>query len=122
VLLCLASLALGQPLVAWTSHVVRRWPREWYWHPKVRPAYAEVTVAWAVFFGVKLVLQAQLIRLGALQEIVWFQALSGWPATIALLLVSYLYGTWRLRRLGGPSVEEYRRGAPPPWSSQQRGF
>jgi len=122
VLLCLGSLALGRPVVAWTSHIARQWPREWYWHPRVRPAYSEVTVAWALFFAVRLALQAQLIRLGTLPQIVWFETLSGWPATIALLLTSYLYGTWRLRQLRGPSVEEHRRGAAPPWQSQQRGF
>jgi UPF0716 family protein affecting phage T7 exclusion len=46
----------------------------------------------------------------------------GWPATIALLVVSYLYGTWRLNRLGGPSVEELQERASPPWEGQQRGF
>jgi hypothetical protein len=29
----------------------------------------------------------------------------GWPATIVLLVVSYLYGTWRLRNLSGPSTK-----------------
>jgi hypothetical protein len=39
-----------------------------------------------------------------------------------LLIVSYLYGTWRLRNLGGPSVEEFQAGEEPPWESQRRGF
>jgi hypothetical protein len=38
------------------------------------------------------------------------------------LIASYLYGTWRLRNLGGPSVEEFKSGAEPPWEGQQRGF
>jgi hypothetical protein len=46
----------------------------------------------------------------------------GWPATILLLAVSYLYGTWRLRNLEGPSVEEFREETEPPWEGQQRGF
>jgi len=37
-------------------------------------------------------------------------------------VLTYLYGTWRLARLGGPSVLEYKEGAAPPWSGQQRGF
>ena len=41
---------------------------------------------------------------------------------VLLLIVSYLYGTWRLRSLGGPSVEEFKSGAEPPWEGQQRGF
>jgi hypothetical protein len=32
----LLSVALRRPLVAWTSHLVRRWPRDWYWHPRAR--------------------------------------------------------------------------------------
>ncbi|MBN1859682.1 hypothetical protein JW848_10850 [Candidatus Bipolaricaulota bacterium] len=46
----------------------------------------------------------------------------GWPAIILLLAATYLYGLWRLRTLGGPSVEEFKAGAPEPWSGQQKGF
>jgi hypothetical protein len=46
----------------------------------------------------------------------------GWPATIVLLVLSYLYGTWRLQHLRGPSVEELAEGSGPPWEGQWRGF
>ncbi len=46
--LALISLAAGRPLVAWTSQLIRRWPWAWYTHPRVRPAYSEVTLAWSV--------------------------------------------------------------------------
>jgi uncharacterized membrane protein len=45
VLLALLSLVIRKPMVAWTSYIARRWPLEWYWHPQVRPAYSEVTIA-----------------------------------------------------------------------------
>ncbi len=32
----------------------------------------------------------------------------GWPFTVVLLIFTYLYGLWRLRNLGGPSVEEFK--------------
>jgi hypothetical protein len=35
VLACLTSVIARRPLVAWTSYVARRWPRAWYWHPRV---------------------------------------------------------------------------------------
>jgi hypothetical protein len=38
------------------------------------------------------------------------------------LVISYIYGTWRLKYLRGPSVEEFRAGAEPPWTGQRRGF
>lgn len=62
ILLCLASVILGRPLVAWTSYLARRWPLQWYWHLRVRPAYAEVTLAWAVFFALRLALQLFLFQ------------------------------------------------------------
>ncbi len=121
-LLCLVSLPAKRPFVAWTSYFARHYPLSWYWHPRVRPAYSEVTLLWLLFFGGRLFLQ--VLMLGSEKHIlVLFYALfSGWPAILTLLVVSYLYGTWRLRKLGGPGVEEYKRGDPPPWKGQKRGF
>jgi hypothetical protein len=121
-ILCLVSILAGQPLVAWSSHLVRRWPRDWYWYPRVRPAYTEVTLFWLIFFAGRLILQIVLYRQEAVGLLAILNAISGWPTTIVLLIVSYLYGTWRLRNLGGPSVEEFQAGEEPPWESQRRGF
>jgi hypothetical protein len=57
IILCGVSVVAGRPLVAWTSYIARRWPLGWYWHPRVRPAYTEVTIAWTVFFAVRLAVQ-----------------------------------------------------------------
>ena len=122
VALALVSLLIRKPMVAWTSYVARRWPLDWYWHEQVRPAYTEVTVAWLAFFAIRLFWQVTLFQNNAVDQLAFVNALTGWPATIALLVFSYLYGTWRLARLGGPSVEEFRSGAPAPWSGQRRGF
>ena len=121
-LLCLVSVLVGRPVVALTSHVARRWPLNWYWHPRVRPAYSEVTWMWVVFFGLRLLLQLNLFQEQAANLLGVVQFLTGWPATIVLLIASYLYGTWRLRKLGGPSVEEFKADADPPWQGQQRWF
>ena len=121
-LLALVSVLVGRPMVAYTSYVARRWPLDWYWHPKVRPSYSEVTWMWVVFFGLRLLLQFNLFQQEAASLLGIVQFLTGWPATILLLIASYLYGTWRLRNLGGPSVEEFKSGAEPPWEGQQRGF
>jgi len=122
VFLCLVSVLVGRPIVAFTSWVARRWPMNWYWHPKVRPAYSEVTWMWVVFFGLRLLLQFNLFQEQAAGLLSIVQLVMGWPATIVLLIASYLYGTWRLKNLGGPSVEEFRSGAAPPWEGQRRGF
>ncbi len=119
---CALSLLISRPLVAWTSYLARRWPLGWYTHPRVRPAYQEVTVLWALFFTAQLALKLLLFQGRSALLLAAAGVLTGWPATIALLAVSYLYGTWRLARLGGPSVEEFRLGVEPPWRSQRRGF
>jgi len=120
--LALVSLAIRKPMVAWTSYLVRRWPLGWYWHARVRPAYTEVTLAWVAFFALRLYWQVTLFQGQNISQLALVNALTGWPATLILLIVSYLYGTWRLVRLHGPSVEEFRNNVPAPWQGQRRGF
>lgn len=122
VALTLVSLVIRKPIVAWTSYITRRWPLEWYWHERVRPAYTEVTVIWLAFFAIRLFWQVTLFQGHNVGQLALVNTLSGWPATIVLLIASYLYGVWRLGRLNGPSVEEFRHNVPPPWQSQRRGF
>ncbi len=122
VLGCVASVIVRRPLVAWTSYLVRRWPLEWYWHCRVRPAYTEVTLFWAAYFALRLALQWFLFQEAGAGILGLLNLMLGWPATIVLLVLSYLYGTWRLQSLGGPSVEEFNMGVDSPWDGQQRGF
>jgi hypothetical protein len=122
VIVCLVSVILMRPMVAWTSFIARRWPLDWYWHPKVRPAYSEVTVVWGIYFAVRTFIQFNLFQQEAADTLGLVQIISGWPALIVLLVMSYLYGLWRLQNLGGPSVEEFKSGAEPPWRGQRRGF
>jgi hypothetical protein len=120
--LSLVSLLIRRPIVAWTSYIARRWPLEWYWHPKVRPAYTEVTIAWTIFFAARLFWQYSLYQAQAASQLAFINTLLGWPALIVLLVLSYMYGTWRLQNLNGPSVEEFHKQVPPPWEGQKRGF
>jgi hypothetical protein len=120
--LALVSLLIRKPMVAWTSYIARRWPLEWYWHERVRPAYTEVTLVWMLFFILRLCWQVVLFQGQNVSQLVLVNALTGWPATILLLVLSYLYGTSRLAQLHGPSVEEFNNNTPAPWQSQRRGF
>lgn len=121
-LLAVLSLVIRRPMVAWTSYIARRWPIDWYWHPQVRPAYSEVTFVWAIFFAARLFLQFLFFQQANTAMLAVTNLLTGWPAIIVLLILSYLYGSWRLKNLRGPSVEEFKNNTPPPWKSQQRGF
>jgi len=121
-IICLISIIIKRPLVAWTSYITRRWPLGWYWHPKVRPAYNEVTLAWGIFFAIRAILQFQLFLRGEAATLGIVQLILGWPVLILLLISSYLYGLWRLQHLEGPSVKEFTEGVNPPWGGQKRGF
>ncbi|MFC2079155.1 DUF3159 domain-containing protein [Candidatus Bipolaricaulota bacterium] len=121
-MLCLISVMVRRPLVAWTSYIARRWPLDWYWHPRVRPAYSEVTLAWFLFFVLRFGVQVLLFRRGATLALSTVNLLLGWPSISLLLVGSYIYGQWRLRHLQGPSVDEFRDKTSPPWNGQKRGF
>ena len=120
--ICGVSVVVRRPFVAWTSHIVRRWPLGWYWHPRVRPAYSEVTIAWTIFFAVTVTVQLLFLREAQAGALAVVNVITGWPATVVLLALSYLYGLWRLEHLQGPSVAEFEAGVEPPWAGQRRGF
>jgi hypothetical protein len=122
VILCVVSVAFNRPLVAWSSFITRRWTLEWYWHPNVLPAYNEVTILWAVAFSARLTFEFWLYQQDALGALGTVRILLGWPFIVLLLIVSYLYGLWRLGTLKGPSVDEFKAGKTPPWEGQKRGF
>jgi hypothetical protein len=118
----LLSIWIRKPLAAWSSHLTRAWPRDWYWLSNICPAYTEVTWMWAAFIAARLAVQYTLYEQGNASLLGWANVLLGWPATVAVLIVSYLYGIWRLAKLGGPSVEEFLSRQPAPWKGQKRGF
>ena len=122
IVLCVVSVVINRPLVAWTSLITRRWPLGWYWHPQVLPAYNETTILWAVTFSLRLALEFWLYQGQSLNALGAVRIIFGWPFIIVLLIVTYLYGLWRLSNLQGPSVEEFKSGAKPPWEGQKRGF
>lgn len=122
VFLAVISIISGRPLVAWSSFITRHWPLEWYRHSSVRPAYTETTVLWIFYFSARLAVQIILFGRGDTDSLIFLNFLLGWPGIIVLLAVTYAYGIMRLRRLGGPSVEEFRDNTPPPWEGQRKGF
>lgn len=121
-LLAIFSIFTGKPMAAWASHLTRGWPLEWFWRKDVKPAYLEVTWFWTAFFAIRLAIQIILFQSGDAARLAWANTLLGWPVTIVVLVITYIYGIWRLRRLGGPGVEEFKEGKEPPWQGQVRGF
>lgn len=121
-LIALISNLLRKPMAAWVSHLTRGWPLDWFWRQDIRLAYQEVTWLWAFFFALRLAIQIYLFQRGDTSNLVWANTLLGWPVTIVVLILSYIYGLWRLHKLGGPGVDEFEEGKDPPWEGQTRGF
>jgi len=114
------SILIGRPFTIYTSKYIRGWPQNWFMHKKIKPAYREVAIIWVLFLGLKGLLQIYffsspeiliLIKIGTSNQ-----------TTLFLLVLTYLYGQKRLRKLGGPSIEEFNNNVSPPWVSQQSGF
>ncbi|MDZ7672481.1 MAG: DUF3159 domain-containing protein [Halanaerobiales bacterium] len=121
-LISLISNLLGKPLAAWASHLTRGWPIEWFWRKDVKPAYREVTWFWTALLLLRLILQLILYNLGGQGQLTWINLILGWPFTITVLILSYVYGIWRLKNLDGPSVDEFKNNDEPPWRGQTKGF
>lgn len=118
----LASILARRPVTALASWFLHRWPLDWYWRDDVRPAYSEVAWFWVIYWALRSSVQAVLYADGRTELLAAVRVISGLPVGVPLLIASYLYGTARLRRLGGPSVTEHVAGAEPPFEGQARGF
>ena len=86
------------------------------------PAYREVTWFWLLYFFMRTAVETTLFIRGSVDDFVWFNTFVGFPLLITVLTISYIYGIWRLRKLGGPGVEEFIDNKEPPFKGQTRGF
>ena len=121
-LIATISLFIGKPLAAILSHVSRGWQLDWFLRDDIKPAYREVTIVWAILFLVRMLLQLFLYKRGSLTELGWASILLGFPATLTVLVLTLIYGVWRLKKLGGPGIDEFQEGKNPPWKGQKKGF
>ncbi len=121
-ILTLLTVILNRPLAAFASHITRGFPLSWYWHPMIKPAYREVTYLWTIYLLLRFLVQGYAFLQDNVVRLTWLNIVTGFPLTIVVLMMSYIYGIWRLNRLRGPSVEEFLNDAQPPFSGQKRGF
>jgi uncharacterized membrane protein len=96
------SVAIRRPLVGVLIGAVYRAPSEWTNHPRVRRAFAEVTLAWAGLFAFRAIVYAFLIAAGKEGWLAAASVAMGWPAFLLLLFLSYRYVPRRLDQLGAP--------------------
>ncbi|PKM64757.1 MAG: hypothetical protein CVU96_01210 [Firmicutes bacterium HGW-Firmicutes-20] len=121
-LLSLFTLTIDKPLAAYASHLTRGWKLDWFWRKDVKPAYREVTMLWSLFFLIRTIIQVTLFLSDNVDALIWANTIMGLPVTIVVLVLSYIYGIWRLRNLKGPGIDEYLENKNAPFRGQTRGF
>lgn len=121
-LVSLISVMVGRPLAALMSHITRGWEFDWFLRPDIKPAYNEVTLAWAGLFLIRMLIQLVLFIKGDLAQLGGANLILGFPTTVTVLILTLIYGLWRLKKLGGPGIDEFRAGKEPPWIGQKKGF
>lgn len=118
----LISVLIDKPLAAFVSHLTRGWSLAWFWRKDIKPAYREVTWFWVAMFGLSAGVQWVFYLGSDLNQLVWVTSLFGLPFTIFVLIVTYVYGLWRLKKLGGPGIDEFNQNKQAPYKGQTRGF
>jgi hypothetical protein len=96
------SVLVRRPLVGVIIATLYRAEPGWASLPPVRRAMSELSLAWAVLFGVRAGVYAFLIASGRVGWLAAASLIMGWPAFLALLWVSYRYAPRRLAQLGAP--------------------
>ena len=102
----LVSVVIGRPGVSFFVHSLYRLPWTWLSHPRVRPAFAELTLAWVAFFAVKAGVYLLLIAEGEAGLLAIVSFALGWPAYLIVLAAGYRYVGWRLSRLRAPTPDD----------------
>jgi hypothetical protein len=96
------SVLIRRPILSYIVATLYRADAGWTDHPAVRRTMNELTLAWALLFGVRAAVYAVLILSG---KVGWLAAASiamGWPAFALFIFGSYRYGPRRIEQLGGP--------------------
>ena len=120
--LTIGSLIIDKPIAAYISHLTRGWSLAWFFRKDVKPAYREVSYLWLIFFLLRSIIQINLYLTNNVNALGIASFLTGLPATIIILTLSYIYGMWRLQNLKGPSVDEFNQNKKPPFQGQKKGF
>lgn len=116
------SLLIKRPLPMLLSHLTRGWTFSWFLRKDIYPAYFETGVLWLVFFTGRALFQIVFYLADNVGGLTLMTTIFGLPLTIGILIITYVYGIYRLKTLNGPGIEEYDQGAEPPFKGQTRGF
>lgn len=107
----LASVVVRKPIVGLILRQFSDKPPSWHRNPRVRRAYAELTLMWSAMYGLRVVVQEVLRRRDAVNLLAVTKIALGYPPLLLVLAVTMPYLRWRT---GGVRVDaETAEGMPP---------
>lgn len=121
-LFSIGSLFIQKPLSIYVSHLSRGWPLKWYFRQDIYPAYYIVTVMWVFLFLLSVTFQVISYLYLDFSVMAYVSNLFSLPFTIFTLVITYVVGIYVLKKLKGPSIQEYNQGKEGPYIGQVKGF
>ncbi|MEP7053799.1 MAG: DUF3159 domain-containing protein [Actinomycetota bacterium] len=89
------SVVIGRPIVGLVLKQFSDKPNSWHRHPRVRRAYAELTLMWAAMYGLRVVVQETLRRRDAVNLLAVTKIAFGYPPLLLVLAITLPYLRWR---------------------------
>ncbi len=89
------SVVFRKPIVGLVLKQFSDKPASWHDHPRVRRAYSELTLMWALMYGLRVVVLEPLRRADLNELAAAMKIVLGWPVLIAVLAVTMPYLRWR---------------------------
>lgn len=121
-LFSIGSLFIQKPLSIYVSHLSRGWPLKWYFRQDIYPAYYKVTFIWVFLFLFSVTTQSITYLYMDSSLMAYVSNFLSLPFTIFTLILTYVVGIYNLKKLKGPSVQEYNQGKEGPYIGQIKGF
>lgn len=81
-----------------------------------------MTLVWIFLFAFSFALQTFTYLYLDASAMAWIAQMFSLPFTLILLIITYVYGLYELRKLHGPGIDEFMQNKPAPYKGQTRGF
>ena len=95
----LLSVIFRRPIVGLVLKQFSDKPAAWHAHPRVRRAYSELTLMWAVMYGLRVAVQEVLRRADADAALAVTKIVLGYPPLLLVLAITMPYLRWRTKEV-----------------------
>ena len=109
------SIIFRRPIVGLVLKQFSDKPAAWHAHRRVRRAYSELTLMWAVMYGLRVVVQEVLRRADEEAALAFTKIVLGYPPLLIVLAITMPYLRWRTKDVpvdDGGADTEGREGMP----------